>query len=182
MKAVYVFNLTVLTGFAAIGLLAAEAAHAQAPSGPITAAPSQPAPANAANAPNPAPLPAPRTTILGAWKFNPDDSDDPSKRRQDSRGSNGGGNGGGRGRIGGGWPGGGGRGGGYGGRRGGGGKEGEGQKMDGPFTPAEKITVSVTGAEVDLGGDPGRKRGFMTHRGKLKKTKGENNHGNCARV
>src|SRR5258706_12657553 len=48
MKAVYVFNLTVLTGFAAIGLLAAEAAHAQAPSGPITAAPSQPAPANAA--------------------------------------------------------------------------------------------------------------------------------------
>jgi len=44
MKAVYVFNLTVLTGFAAIGLLAAEAAHAQAPSGPITAAPSQACP------------------------------------------------------------------------------------------------------------------------------------------
>src|SRR5258708_136263 len=91
MKAVCVFNLTVLTGFAAIGLLAAEAAHAQAPSGPITAAPSQPSPATGANAPNPAPLPAPRTTILGAWKFNPDDSDDPSKRRQDSRGSDGGG-------------------------------------------------------------------------------------------
>src|SRR5258708_6216436 len=101
MKAVCVFNLTVLTGFAAIGLLAAEAAHAQAPSGPITAAPSQPSPATGANAPNPAPLPAPRTTILGAWKFNPDDSDDPSKRRQDSRGSNGGGDGGGEGERGG---------------------------------------------------------------------------------
>src|ERR1700682_263933 len=123
MKAVCVFNLTVLTGFAAIGLLAAEAAHAQAPSGPITGAPSQPAPVSGANAPNPAPLPAPRTTILGAWKFNPDDSDDPSKRRQDSRGSNGGGNGGGRGRIGGGRARGGGRGGGVRGRGGGWGSE-----------------------------------------------------------
>jgi len=174
MKAVYVFNLTVLTGFAAIGLLAAEAAHAQAPSGPITAAPSQPAPANAANAPNPAPLPAPRTTILGAWKFNPDDSDDPSKRRQDSRGSNGGGNGGGRGRIGGGWPGGGGRGGGYGGRRGGGENDEERQKMHELFTPAKMITFSMTGAEVDLVDDRDRKRAFMTDGRKLKKSKDEN--------
>src|SRR5229473_7703841 len=129
MKATCFFKLTRLTGFAALGLLAAEVAHAQAPSGPIAAAPSQPAPGAAANGSNPAPLPAPRTTILGAWKFNVDDSDDPSKRRQDSRGSNGGGNGGGRGRMGGSWPGGGGRGGGYGGRQGGGESDEDRQKM-----------------------------------------------------
>ena len=174
MKAVYVFHLTVLTGFAAIGLLAAEAAHAQAPSGPITAAPSQPAPANGANAPNPAPLPAPRTTILGAWKFNPDDSDDPSKRRQDSRSSNGGGNGGGRGRMGGSWPGGGGRGGGYGGRGGGGESDEERQKMHELIAPARAITLSMTGAEVDLVDDRDRKRAFMTDGRKLKKSKDEN--------
>jgi hypothetical protein len=171
MKAIYVFNLTVLTGLAAIGLLAAEAAHAQSPSGPITAAPSQPAPATGANAPNPAPLPAPRTTILGAWKFNPDDSDDPSKRRQDSRGSNGG-NSGGRGRMGGGWPGGGG--GGYGGRRGGGESDEEQQKMRELVTPARAITLSMTGAEVDLVNDRNRKLAFMTDGRKLQKSKDEN--------
>src|SRR5260370_24096599 len=90
MIAICFFKVTVLSGFAALGLLAAEATTAQAPPGPITAAPSQAAPATAANGSNPAPLPAPRTTILGAWKFNPDDSDDSSKRRQESRGSNGG--------------------------------------------------------------------------------------------
>jgi hypothetical protein len=172
MKAIYVFNLSVLTGLAAIGLLAAEAAHAQSPSGPITAAPSQPAPANGANAPTPAQLPTPRTTILGAWKFNPDDSDDPSKRRQDSRGSNGGGNAGGRGRMGGSWPGGGGRG--YGGRGGGGESDEERQKMHELFTPARAITLSMTGAEVDLVDDRDRKRAFMTDGRKLKKSKDEN--------
>src|SRR6266404_9997993 len=169
MKAVCVFNLIVLTGFAAFGLLAAEAAHAQAPSGPITAAPSQPSPATGANAPNPAPLPAPRTTILGAWKFNPDDSDDPSKRRQDSRGSNGGGNGGGPGRRGGG-----GRGGGYGGRRGGRESDEVRQKMRELFTPARAITLSMTGAEVDLVDDRNRKLAFMTDGRKLQNSKDEN--------
>src|SRR5260370_28482954 len=101
MKAICFFKLTVLTGFAALGLLAAEVTPAQAPSGPITAAPSQNAPATAANGSNPAPLPPPRTTILGAWKFNPDDSDDPRKRRQDSSGSTGGKDEGGDGRPGG---------------------------------------------------------------------------------
>src|SRR6267378_318584 len=168
MKAVYVFNLTVLTGFAAIGLLAAEAAHAQAPSGPITAAPSRPAPATAANDPNPAPLPAPRTTILGAWKFNPDDSDDPSKRRQESRGSGGGG---GRGRMGGGYPGGGG---GYGGRRGGRESDEQREKMHELLRPAKKISFSMTGAEVDLVDDRDRKRAFMTDGRKLQKSKDEN--------
>ena len=110
MEAIDLLSLTVVTGIVALGLLAAEVAHAQAPSGPITAVP-QPAGAPVANVPNPVPLPAPRTTILGAWKFNPDESDDPRRRREDSKGSNGG-YGGGRGRMGG-------SGGGYGGRRGG---------------------------------------------------------------
>src|SRR6266849_2724466 len=173
MKATCFFKLTALTGFAALGLLAAEVAHAQAPSGPITAAPSQPAPATAANGSNPAPLPAPapRTTILGAWKFNPDDSDDPSKRRQDSRDSNGG-HGGGRGRMGGGYPG-GGRGG-YGGRGGGGESDEARQKMRELFTPAKAITISMTGAEVDLVDDRERKRAFMTDGRKLQKSKDEN--------
>ncbi len=171
MKATCFFKLTRLTGFAALGLLAAEAGHAQAPSGPIAAAPSQPAPGTAANGSNPAPLPAPRTTILGAWKFNPDESDDPSKRRQGSRGSNGG-YGGGHGRMGGGYPGGGH--GGYGGRRGGRENDEERQKMHELVTPAKAFTLSMTGAEVDLVDDRDRKRAFMTDGRKLQKSKDEN--------
>jgi hypothetical protein len=169
MKAIHFFKRTALAGLAAFSLLATEAMHAQAPSGPITAAPSQPAPATATKAPNPAP--APRSTILGAWKFNPDDSDDPSKRRQDSRGSNGGNGGGGHGRMGGRWPGGGG--GGYGGRRGGGESDEERQKMHELFTPARAITLSMTGAEVDLVDDRDRKRAFLTDGRKLQKSKDE---------
>ena len=166
MKAIHFLEVTLLTGITALGLLAAEAAYAQAPSGPITAAPAQPAPAGAANTTNPAPAPPPRTTILGAWKFNPDDSDDPSKRRQESGGSNGGG---GRGRMGGGWPGGGG--GGYGGRRGGGESDEEREKMRELLTPAKKITLSMTGAEVDMVDDRDRKRAIMTDGRKLQKSK-----------
>src|SRR5467141_1117474 len=171
MKAIWYFKLAVLTGFAALSLLAAGVARAQAPSGPITATPTQPALGPAANAQNSAPLPPPRTTILGAWKFNPDDSDDPRKRRQNSQDSNGG-YGGGRGRMGGGYPGGGH--GGYGGRRGGGESDEQRQKMRELFTPAKSITLSMTGAEVDLVDDRDRKRAFMTDGRKLKKSKDEN--------
>ncbi len=168
MKTGCFFKLTLLSGFAALGLLAARVTQAQSPSGPITAAPSQSAPPTA-NGANQAPLPAPRTTILGAWKFNPEESDDPSKRRQESRGTNGG-YGGGRGRMGGGYPG-----GGYGGygRRGGESDE-ERQKMHELFTPAKAITLSMTGAEVDLVDDRDRKRAFMTDGRKLQKSKDEN--------
>jgi len=169
MKAAYLFRLTTWTAIVVLGLLAAEVSSAQSPSGPITAAPTQPGPATAANGPNAAPLPAPRTTILGAWKFNPDDSDDPRKRREDSRGSNGG-YGGGHGRMGGGYPGGGH--GGY-GRRGVESDE-ERQKMRELFTPAKTITLSMTGAEVDLVDDRDRKRAFMTDGRKLLKSKDDN--------
>jgi len=171
VKAIWNFKLAVLTAFAALGLLAAGVARAQAPSGPITAAPAQPAPGTLPKASNPAPALPPRTTILGAWKFNPDDSDDPRKRRQNSQDSNDG-YGGGRGRMGGGYPGGGH--GGYGGRRGGGASDEERQKMRDLFTPARAITFSMTGAEVDLVDDRDRKQAFMTDGRKLQKSKDEN--------
>ncbi len=171
MKAIWYFKMAVLTGFAALWPLAAGVAQAQAPSGPITATPTQPAPGPVPNASTPAPAAPPRTTILGVWKFNADDSDDPRKRTQDSRDSNGG-YGGGRGRIGGGYPGGGH--GGYGGRRGGVESDEERQKMRDLFTPARAITLSMTGAEVDLVDDRGRKRAFMTDGRKLQKSKDEN--------
>ena len=170
MKAIWYFKLGALSGFAALSLLTAEVARTQAPSGPITAAPAQPAPGSSPNASNPAPAPPPRTTILGAWKFNPDDSDDPRKRRQDSQDPDGG-YGGGRGQIGGRYPGGGH--GGYGGRRGGGESDEERQKMRDLFTPARAITFSMTGAEVDLVDDRDRKRAFMTDARKLQKSKDE---------
>jgi hypothetical protein len=164
MKANYFLKFSVVTVMVALGLAAGAEVQAQAPSGPITAAPAQAAPAGAPGATNPAPAPAPRTTILGVWKFNPDDSDDPSKRRQESQGSNGGG---GRGRMGGSWPG-----GGYGGHRGGGGESDEQrEKMRELFTPAKKITLSMTGAEVDLVDDHDRKLAFMTDGRKLQKSK-----------
>src|SRR5260370_26212668 len=153
MKATCFFKLTRLTGFAALGLLAAEVAHVRAPSGPIAAAPSQAAPGAAANGSNPAPLPAPRTSILGAWKFNPDESDDPSKRRQGSRGSNGG-YGGGHGRMGGGYPGGGH--GGYGRGPPGGGKKEEHAKKKRALPPPESNIRSPTLPRAGLQQDRGR--------------------------
>ena len=42
------------------------------------------------------------------------------------------------------------------------------------FTPAKVITLSMTGAEVDLVDDRDRKRAFMTDGRKLQKSKDEN--------
>jgi hypothetical protein len=171
MKAICFSKLLSLTVFAGLILVVPGAMRGQAPPGPVRAGQPQPVPGSEAKPQEQIPAPPPRTTILGAWKFNPDDSDDPSKRRQDSRGSNGG-NSGGRGRIGGGWPGGGG--GGYGGRRGGGESDEERQKMRELLTPARAITLSMTGAEVDLVNDRNRKLAFMTDGRKLQKSKDEN--------
>ena len=168
MQAVCFSKLPSWTVFAGLILVVVPVAlYAQAPPGPLPAAPPQPVPASAAKSQEQIPEP-PRTTILGAWKFNPDDSDDPRRRRQDSGDSNGGGRGGGRG-MGGGYPG--GAHGGY-GRRGGESDE-EQQKMRELLTPAKAITLSMTGAEVDLLDDRDRKQAFMTDGRKLKKSKGE---------
>jgi hypothetical protein len=170
MRDIKFTRLPILAIFAGLGWLVPGAIYAQAPAGPLPAAQPQVVPGSAAKPQEEIPLPPPRTTILGAWKFDPDDSDDPRKRRQNSEDSNGG-YGGGRGRMGGGYPG-GGRGG-YGGRRGGESDE-ERQKMRELFTPAKAITISMTGAEVDLVDDRERKRAFMTDGRKLKKSKDEN--------
>lgn len=149
-------------------LVCSQSARAQAPAGPVAAPP--PGTAPAAKAPEPAPLPPPRQTILGAWKWNKDESDDPRQQMRDSRDSNGGGYGG---RRPGGWPG----GGGYGGRRGGmGGGESdeERQKMHELLSPPATMSFSMTGAEVDLQDDHDRKRAFMTDGRKLKKSKDDN--------
>src|SRR5271165_1189062 len=90
--------------------------RAQAPPGPLPQVQSK----DAAPAPpsiKPKPQLPPRQSILGAWKLNRDDSDDPRQKMQDARGSSSQGGYGGRGHGGGGYPGGGGGGrGGYGGR------------------------------------------------------------------
>ena len=156
MRIIKFTKLPILTILACLACLAPGTIHAQAPPGPLPAAQAPPARGSVAKPQGEIPLPPPRTTILGAWKFDPDDSDDPSKRRQESRDSNGG-YGGGRGRM------------------GGGGESDEArQEMRELFTPAKAITISMTGAEVDLLDDRDRKRAFMTDGRKLKKSKDEN--------
>src|SRR4029077_1505970 len=91
----------------------------QAPAGPLPAAQPQP-PSSPDARPQEQSAPVkPRTSILGAWKLNRDESDDPRKKMQDARGADAGRGGGGRGGVRMGIPG---MGGGpYGGRGGGGG-------------------------------------------------------------
>jgi len=150
-------------GMALAFFLAAQTARAQAPAGPMTSAP-QAAPGTTVKPPEPPPLPPPRQSILGAWKFNKDESDDMRNRSQDSNNR---GYGGGR-PGGGGWPGGGGGGhhGGYGGE-----SDEERQKMHELLSPPTTIAFSMTGAEVDLMDDHDRKRAFMTDGRKLQKSK-----------
>jgi len=139
-------------------------ALAQAPPGPQTAPPP------AQGGPPPPALqratPAkPRQTILGVWKLNRDESDNPRDRMRQDSGQNNGGYGGRRG--GGGYPGGGGRGG-YGGR----GESDEDRARNYELMdPAREIKLTMTGAEVDLTDNLDRKRAFMTDGRKLQKAK-----------
>ena len=144
-----------------------QSAWAQAPAGPMTSVP-QPAPGSEAKTPPAPPPPPPRQSILGAWRLNRDESDDPRDRMREPENPNGG-----YGRRGGTtWPGGGaGGGGGYGGRRMGGESDEERQKMRELLTPPKTMTLSMTGAEVDLMDDRDRKRAFMTDGRKLQKSK-----------
>jgi hypothetical protein len=173
MKVIYSAKLTAVIAFCGLSLVLPGAIYAQASAGPLPAAPPQPAPPSAAKPQGQTPQQQPRTVILGAWKLNRDESDDPRKRTQDARGSNGGsgrGYGGRRGGMGGGYPG--GHHGGYGGR--GGESDQERQKMQELFAPANAITLSMTGAEVDLMDDRNRKRAFITDGRKLQKSKDAN--------
>jgi hypothetical protein len=112
----------------------------------------------------------PRTTILGAWKLNRDESDDAQKKMREARGSDNGG--GGRGGVRMGIPG---MGGGpYGGRRGGGSEDEEDrQKMQDMVNPAQSLTVAEAkkDVEIDMFDDQERKSAFFTDGRKLQKTK-----------
>src|SRR5258707_6660374 len=161
-----------LVALGAVCVLSPALLQAQAPPGPM--APTQPADSRSAagNVSPQAQKPAvtSETRILGAWKFNADDRDDPRKRMQQARG--GGGGGGGNRRMGGGYPGGGG---GYGGRRMG--SQGESdedrQRMQELFSPSRGLTLAEAkkDAEVDLFDDQERKRAFFTDGRKLQKSK-----------
>jgi len=173
MKVICSAKLTAMIVFSVLSLVLSGAIYAQAPAGPLPAAPPQPAPTSGAKPQEQTPQQKPRTVILGAWKLNRDESDDPRKKTQDARSSNGGsdgGYGGRRGGMGGGYPG--GHHGGYGGR--GGESDQERQKMQELFTPANAITLSMMGAEVDVMDDQNRKRALMTDGRKLQKSKDAN--------
>jgi hypothetical protein len=117
----------------------------------------------------------PRTSIFGVWKLDRDDSDDPRKKMQETRGSQGNGGYGGNRRMGGGYPGGGG---GYGGRRMGSQSESDQdrQRMQELFSPANTLTVAEAqkDVEVDLFDEQQRKRALFTDGRKLQKSKDTN--------
>ncbi len=147
-------------------------ARGQAPAGPLPAAQPQP-PSSPDARPQEQSAPVkPRTSIMGAWKLNPDESDDARKKMQDARGANGG-QGGGRGGVRMGIPG---MGGGpYGGRRGGGQNESDQdrQRMQEVLTPARSLTVAEAkkDIEVDVFDDQERKTAIFTDGRKLQKSK-----------
>jgi hypothetical protein len=158
---------------------------AQAPPGPITPPDSAQSVPEAAPPARPAPAavaPRGKPTIIGTWKLNLDESDDPRKKLEEARNSSGGGYGGGHGgvRVGGGWPGGGypgGGGGGYGGHRGGsqGVSDEDRARMAELLHPADSLSIAQKEAEVDLTDDQGRKRVYYTDGRKLEKSKDANN-------
>jgi hypothetical protein len=169
-KMQFVLRVTALAG--ALFILPSFAS-AQAPPGPLAPAPSQdPAPV-AAPLPKKAPV-QPRTSILGNWTLNRDDSDDPRDKMQQARGS--GGNRGGNSRMGVGFPG-GGIGGPYGGRRTGSGEsDADREKMAELMSASRVLTLAeaTKNVEVDVFDDQQRKRALFTDGRKVEKSKDEN--------
>src|SRR5258706_7180680 len=125
-------------------------ARGQAPAGPLPAAqPQPPSSPDARPQEQSAPAVKPRTSIMGAWTLNPDQSDDARKKMQDARGA-----GGGRGGVRMGIPGMGcGPWGGSGRRGGGGGRgnDGDRQGMQEGLSPV--LSLTLAGAEKDVEAD-----------------------------
>jgi hypothetical protein len=166
-------NVTIAAGLLGLAVLCwPSGVRAQAPAGPLPAATPQPPASPDARPPVQSAPVKPRTSILGAWKLNRDESDDPRRKMQDARGANGGGRGGGGGvRMGipgmGGGP--------YGGRRGGGGNESEQdrERMQEFMNPSRALTVAEAkkDVEIDMFDDQERKSAFFTDGRKLQKSK-----------
>jgi hypothetical protein len=155
--------------------------RAQAPAGPLPSDPSQPSAAPAAKPSQPAVDAKPRTSILGGWKLNRDESDDPRQKLQSARGSGGGGGSRGGGvrmgipGMGGGPIGGGGR---RGSGQGGGDNDQDRERMQAVIAPANALTLSQKepkGPEVDLADDQNRTTAFFTDGRKLEKPKDASN-------
>jgi len=159
-------------------------ARGQAPAGPLPAAQPQPPSSPEARPQEQAPAVKPRTSIMGAWKLNQDESDDPRKKVQDARGA-GGGQGGGRGGVRMGIPGMGGGPWGGGGRRGGGGNESDEdrQRMQEVMNASRSLTVAEAkkDVEVDVFDDQERKTAIFTDGRKLQKSKDNTNQEVAAR-
>jgi hypothetical protein len=142
--------------------------RAQAPAGPLPAAQPQAAPPSTVNPQNQQRAET-RTSILGQWKLNRDDSDDPRKKMEDARASRASAPGGGGGVRIGGFPVGGH--GGYGGNRGGESDQ-ERLRTQEVIAPANSLTLTQkdpTNPEVDLTDDQNRKRALFTDGRKLAK-------------
>jgi hypothetical protein len=159
--------------------------RAQAPAGPLPAAQSQAPSSSQEVQPQQQSAPVkPRTSIMGPWKLNRDESDDARQKMQDARGAGGGGGGragGGGGGVRMGIPGIPGMGGG-GGRRGGGGGGGnendsDREKMQEVLDPSRALTLAEAkkDIEVDVFDDQQRKTAIYTDGRKLQKTKDSNN-------
>lgn len=153
---------------AGLGLMAAPFLHAQAPPGPI-----QPDPSAVSSSAPPAP-PAkrmePRKNILGAWKLNQDESDDPRQKANQRKSSDTTGNRGGYGgpRVS--WPGGGTGGGGMGGGHHGNngsqnGTADDRQRYNQLLDPSIRLELARKNDKdpiVEMSGDQGRKTIFYT--------------------
>ena len=173
MKAKYL-RICIAAGSLGVVLCCPSGAKAQAPAGPLPAAQPQP-PSSPEARPQEQSAPVkPRTSILGAWKLNRDESDDPRKKMQDARGADNGRGGGGRGGVRIGIPG-------MGGGPYGGGRRGRGenendedhQKMQDVVNPAQALTVAEAkkDVEIDMFDEQERKSAFYTDGRKLQKTK-----------
>jgi hypothetical protein len=140
--------------------------RAQAPAGPLPAARPQAAPPATANAQNQQVRAETRTSILGQWKLNRDESDDPRKKMEEANASRGSGSGRSSGVSIGGFPI-----GSHGGRRGGESVE-ERQRMESAISPANSLTLAQKDPkdpEVDLTDEQSRKRALFTDGRKLQK-------------
>ena len=158
--------------FSALGVLCIAAVavpgaiRAQAPAGPLPAAKPQAAPAATTNSQNQEVRAETRTSILGQWKLNRDESDDPRKKMEEANASRGSGSGRSSGISIGGFPV-----GGHGGGRGGESVE-ERQRIESAISPANLLTLAQKdpkNAEIDLTDDQSRKCALFTDGRKLQK-------------
>jgi hypothetical protein len=119
-----------------------------------------------------------KPTIIGSWKFNKDESDDPRRKLQDAQLSSAGAGRGGGVHVGG-YPGGGYPGGGGGGYPGGGGRRDQGNsynnddlnRLSDVLSQPRTVTVLKSDAVVELTDDLDRKREFFTDGRKLDRSK-----------